>query len=152
MEIRKAVIAGVAGGIAYVITSTIAILLIHAVLRALFSPDLLRSMQNLSLYKPIALHPTLTWTIALYAGYIILAIPCGFIYAALQKNFPAKTIVIKGLSAGLVAWYLETVLRMFWEYMAIADSNVFIVTEIIMQLAAFAVAGIVVAIVYEKVK
>ena len=151
MEIRKAVIAGIAGGIAYIITSMIAILLIHAVLRALFSPDLLRSMQNLNLYKPIALHPNLSWTISLYAGYIILAIPCGFIYSALQKSFPGKNLIIKGLSAGLVAWYLETVLRMFWEYMAVADANAFIMAEIIMQLAAFAVAGIVIALVYEKV-
>ena len=152
MEIRKAVIAGVAGGIAYIITSTIAIFLIRAALRVLFSPELLTSMQNLNLYKPIAIHPTLSWTISLYAGYIILAIPCGLIYSALQKSFHNKNLIIKGLSAGLVAWYLETVLRMFWEYMAIADANAFIVAEIIMQLAAFSVAGIIVAMAYEKAR
>ncbi|MFA5097846.1 MAG: hypothetical protein WC490_04390 [Candidatus Margulisiibacteriota bacterium] len=150
MKIWKAIIAGIVGAIVYVVFSTLANFIFSLGLILIYGRQVVHSWQNYSLYKEVVLHPTLMWMVMLYLGYIILAIPCVFIYSALQKSIPGRNFISKGLLAGIVAWYFNTVMRMFWEHMAVAVADVFIVADIIMQFAGLAAAGIVIAFIYER--
>jgi hypothetical protein len=150
MKIWKAIVAGIAGSIAYIVFSSLASFIFSFGLISIYGWQVVYSWQNFSIFKEVVLHPTWIWQAKLYLGEIILAIPCVFIYSTLHKSIPGRSFWTKGLLAGTVAWYFNTVMRMFWEYMALAVADVFIVADIIMQFAGLAAAGIVIAFIYER--
>lgn len=149
MNVRKGIIAGIAAGITYITFSTISGFIAGLIIYFLFGS--LPQQLNLNLYKPIALNPTFVWLLTFILGYIILAIPCGLIYSVLHKTIPGKSPAIKGLNAGLVVWYFIAVMNAFHKYMAIAIPNSILTAEIFTDLVGFALAGVILGIVYEKV-
>ncbi|KAF0133284.1 MAG: hypothetical protein FD145_1364 [Candidatus Saganbacteria bacterium] len=141
MNARKGIIAGIAAGVTYIIISTILMIPLDS---------FLKPYENLALYKPIVLNPTLTWMITIYVGYIILAIPLGLFYSILHEAIHGRSAAIKGLNAGLGIWYILCIMNAFWKYMTIAVPNIILITGIFLDLVVLALAGVVLGIVYEK--